>query len=1579
MLLRERCSADRRDRIKNTLLISVGVLIITILSPKSYRPVLVAIFTSSCLLLLLPLKKPSHERFTPASPVTYDDILELQHVATPSWQNNSNNSFLISTSATYWKSGSSGNFEVNVGPNQHWQSMWQIKGPYGVQPGSTVVQDGDIIRLQDVWSGRFLHCQTNKADFPSGSYIEVSTSTKSSADDNWKIAVSGGGALSSTSSLQLQHVSTGAWLHSLNSQILLYPDQAVTSQIVVATSTAAAESVWSIYRAESSANRAVRTYTDLNNAESVMDSYSPVGSLKQELILNSVNAKNLTGIIIPPGVMVDFYRGPNKAIFITRLTSGKYDNLNLGLSATQVIRPYCSISLWANCNFTGQSACLPLGYSKLSFFPQSWQISDGIVVKLFNAGTQLTISPSSNSAIMTPASNGPCPSTTMILDTTLSAISPEDCSQSCLKDLKCVAAEMSGANTCNLFVTGTGSTSLSASTAKNPFVGVWDSGVNVIQSGTTLSGVWTGASAKRPNVMVTLTGMNTAVFKFPDDASYNATVAGNKLTFSNNTSWNLISPAKISTPATSVYCSLKTPSFSNEVACSSTTNPSFSQITEVVAFPIGANIALFRDPIADPASQSTFNSPSVPSALPPIARQNLQCYLDSCVPESYTSGRIWKDISGNNRHFVWKTPPRFTRADGGFKTIDQAGAVAEGPPSSLFALRDGAQGYTIAFVVSSYKQQLTNASTMSFSDSNESPQGLSCTIPSADGNVYFDNTTVTGNRVAIKSTAFNPFQWNTVVLRRGTDNKLSIWSNGEKLSELTGSPAALLALGKSNVKLFNGHSGAARAFAVYNTALSDADVASLTSFLDTTHRSYKTALAQGCSAHLKQILPDLRISAGLVCLLDARNAASASPGSKVWLDLTNNNNDFTWLRAPVLKAGRFLSINANGTGLVGPPSDSFGISSAYTIFVAAKTNSLSTSRALHLTSSMPQADLALTTASKDGAMVINQSTTTASCPTTWQQYRVYTYRWSNTKSGGSVVSLFIDGWHQNDTTASGIPNFDSASIEIGGGVSNGFDWRADVGSLAIYNRALAAQEIKVMADWLNAAMYGSSTGPSKASLIPNTSIPTSGVCKNQTLGTTYYSKSQCLSPKANADGTFDTVDPATGGWCFTSAADPSSRGFCGQRAAFPIDNAVDKTSPVMSYTSARQFCEAKGGRLCNADEVCSQGPGGRPTVGFETLSKADCVAAGGVYDDKNQVCKAPDGTTPYYVPGQESYLPINDYNNAWMTIGSSDPNKMCQTYDEVTGSKPSWGTSTTPATGRQNIMCCATGASGLSECDLIKQKLDTVREQLAGNPDAATQVGLINTQRSLQTRYQQNCSFVPYQVAYDAYQTAESQASTVSANVKSEERDVDLQKGAVMALSGVVDASGKQYPDEDAAISARATSFPDGSFHAIGKVSDVKNQMSAVQNQIDAQKARLQACPANPVCPADKKDVKSPRLDAGKCDTHNLVTSVLRQPVVAQDPVMANRLRLALQPRNILQGTDIRKHKDYYKYVNAKHIKDCTSLPKDTGKTPKDFDITQYPGFVTNYVPLQSVDIGQVPPERLSDYNMLLGRGSVTR
>ena len=1386
--------------------------------------------------------------------------------------------------------------------------MWQIKRAFGYQPISTdssIVSDGDIVRLQDIWTGRYLHSQAVKADYPTGNFNEVSgfgSFTSDDANSNWKISISGGGQLVESSTLRFQHIATGNWLHSLNAQQLLYSNQNIASQIVLTSPTSTADSVWTVYRAESSAARAVRLYTDLNNAESAMDSYQVVGGMKQEIVLNdlrnNVSKKTLVGIIVPPGIMVDFYRGPNKTTFITRLTSGKYDNLNLGTIATTVLRPFCTISLWANCNYTGQSACLQYGYSKIPFFPQSWQVSDGVSVTLFNATTSQAIQPSSNSAVMTLAGTG-CTGGNRMISKTLTSTTSDACQQACLTDPSCIAMDQTGTLSCNLWTSGT-------------------------QTGT---------------VAPTASGTATST------------------------------------------CYSKTPSFSNEVACNSSTNSSFSQITEVVAYPLGANVALFRDPVNDPQSQASFDTPQVTSALPTTAIGNLQCYLDSCVPESYSGGRIWKDISGNNRHFVWKSPPRFVATEGSFKGIDRAGTVAVGPPSYSFALRDGSKGYTIAMVIASYKSAPTNSFTMSFADNSNDPRGLSCNAPAQDGNVYFNNTSASasGNLVTVNSTAFTSYRAVVLVVRRSTDNKLSIWVDGVKAAEVAASPLALLNLGKANVNIFNGVAGSARAFAVYNTGLSDSDVSTLTTFLNTSHSNYKRALAKGTSTSLQQGLPDLKITIGLKCLLDARSPKSASQGSTVWLDLTNNHNDFTWIGTPVLKAGRFVNVNQNGTGLTGPPSDSFGITTSYTIFVAAKTNNLSSSQSLRLTSDIGL-DLTLSNASKDGNMTVTQAGNASNCPTTWQQYCVYTYRWSNTKSSGSNISLFIDGWQQASAVAStSDPVFNGAAAQIGGSPATNLDWQADVGAIAVYDRALNDQEIKVMADWLNKPMYGSLTSSTK-NTIPNAPQPHGGVCVNQQIGSRYYSKSQCLSPKANADGTFDAVGPTEGGWCFTDPADNTSRAFCSKRADYSIDTAIDKTSPAMSYTSARQFCEAKGGRLCNADEICDSGPGGKPRVGFETLSKADCASAGGVYDTTNDVCRAPDGTTPYYVPGQESYLPVNDYNNAWMTIGTSDPTKMCRTIDNVTGTTPAWGQSTAAATGRQNILCCGTGASGLSECDQIKGRLETIAEELNNKPDAATQVALLNTKSQLQTRYQQTCSFVPYQSAYTAYQAAQQQQSVASAKVDDAQKMIDAQKTAALGLDGVVDSSGKQFLDSASAASAKATPFADGTFHADGQIPEVKNQMSAIQTQIDTQEARLKACPADPNCPAPKKSVATPPKSSDtKCNTQDLVSSLLKQPVLATNPTVGNRLRLALQPRNILKNTDIRTHKDYYKYVDSKNVKSCTSLPKDTGKTPADFDITKYPGFADNYVPLQSLDVSSVPSDRLSDYNMLIGSSNSSR
>ncbi len=73
---------------------------------------------------------------------------------------------------------------------------------------------------------------------------------------------------------------------------------------------------------------------------------------------------------------------------------------------------------------------------------------------------------------------------------------------------------------------------------------------------------------------------------------------------------------------------------------------------------------------------------------------------------------------------------------------------------------------------------------------------------------------------------------------------------------------------------------------------------------------------------------------------------------------------------------------------------------------------------------------------------------------------------------------------------------------------------------------------------------------------------------------------------------------------------------------------------------------------------------------------------------QEQICQ---GDTP--VPGTpegDYWLPTSDSDNSWVSIGTAYPDRTCKTHEQVTGSKPAWGTDRGPqsATGNPTLFRC---------------------------------------------------------------------------------------------------------------------------------------------------------------------------------------------------------------------------------------------------------------------------------------------------
>ena len=1396
-----------------------------------YRPRVAATVLVAVVILASLIGKRS-EGFdsTAAASANYGDFIEIQHVTTAA--RDPTTGFLVNSPASYWKTGSSMQISVNCADNQHWQSIWRLRGPASSQLPSGPVKDGDTIRLQERFTGRLLSGSgTTPADGPVGTaYTEVASLPGSSDDDttaNWVLQIVGGGVLGSNSTFSLKHAASGLTLLSTNYQRQLYASKPDTQQLVALTKAASADTAWSVHRVESSPG-AVRFYTDVNNAEAVMDAYVPVTTA--ENIITTPRA-SLIGLIVPEGYTVDLYASPNKGNYMASFSSGKYDALNLQLIKTTVIHPYCAATFWDSCNMTGQKACVGFGPAQLPFQPQSWTNEASSAVKLFTASADVT-----------------------------------------------------------------------------PPVG--------------------------------------------------------------------------------------------NMSCYSASGQGSSGVVAVAVYPTSSPTQLFRNS-KDASSLASFSVPAVQVGLP--SQTSIIVHLNGAVPQSYGgSGRIWRDISGNNHHFVWQNTPRW--CSGRFMTTDIDGQGAIGDPSNKLGLGTGVRGYTAAFVVSAY-MLADGGALCGLMDATGKPSAVSCIAGAADGSVTFANAinskgnngdlTLGKNRVQVASSpgAWDPFATSVVVCRRSSNSNgrlLSIWVNGKKQVEST-SPAADVEMGSGACSLFTSFKGSAQAFVLYSTDLSDTDIGTLGQALMSTWAACRQSIEVKSVATMKQVAPGVPVTQGLRCLLDARNPNSAMYGSALWRDVSGYGNHFTWTSSPNLSFGRFRQINTAGSGLSGPPSDSFdiGTSGGYTCFVAAQTNGLSQNQAFRLNSStnLQSRAVFMSPSWTDGNVYFDQggccsaNAQRVTAPSVWEQYSVMTIRRTPPVSSYldqsrlNKMAIFVNGALQTEGTAQAASAvFNRMPAEIGASTTENLDWKADVGGFALFNRALTDDEVMVMASWMNSSMQASNLTVAGTTDTDPTIKP--GPCIDTTGNTgQYFSRSQCVSKVANADGTFSPADTDGDGWCYTDAK--GGWGYC-RNPAIDTDSGYDR-SQSLAYADARSYCEAKGGRLCNYGELCDNGAGTRARVGYDTLNAADCAAVGGVTDTQSGRCgtSASGGKVPLYTPTSEQYAPVNDYNNAWVYLGNDDPSKLCRTVDQITGSTPSWGTTAQDLPYKRNLVCCDVGS--LSACDLLSQKIQTLNDQLGQTTNAGTVLSLTQQLNTLTTQQQQTCLTEPYAKAVADLNTYESQYTGVQSQVAQAQTAQQALSTQLYALASVVDSKGTTFANVADANANGGIPFPDGTFHPSGQISDVDASIGATQLAIQQQMARLRSCPPNATCPLPTKSAAQPVNPAATtCSPADLTNSLLSNPRLPASTLQ--QLRDALNPSSILAGTDIRRHQDFHTLVKASNVNSCDSLP-DGGVVQPDassFDITQYPGFKGNYQLLNTFPEDRIPADRMADYQRLTGQGTTT-
>lgn len=999
-------------------------------------------------------------------------------------------------------------------------------------------------------------------------------------------------------------------------------------------------------------------------------------------------------------------------------------------------------------------------------------------------------------------------------------------------------------------------------------------------------------------------------------------------------------------------------------SCSKTRNPTAIGMGEISAGSSTAYTSWLSRQKDDQSSLASFAIPRQDKIVPNIQNSKLEAYLHAGRPESYSGGRVWRDLSGNNRHFVWQTVPRVS--NGWFKSIDKNGTNATGPPANSFNLGTGNQGVTTLLVLQAWG--VGNGTGYSFPDVTGDSHGLSCHTPWGDGILYSDMSGATGNaRVSLPATSWDPSSNNVIVIRRSavkSGGKQSIWLNGKKVAE-SADRTPELRLGSQNVKLADTLKSHLQTFAIYSIDLKDDEILSLTTFARQEQMRIHGSYDQAVTDALAKDLPSFPVTKGLRCLLDARDPRSAQFGNRIWKDISGNGKDFTWATVPKIFNGRFVGIEQAGQSAVGPPADSFGIEpngGGYTILFVAKTNKTSQNQAFRFPGQSPNSrGIFCHPTWTDNNISFDQS---GCCEPNTQRVQIasqpgycvvacrktpsFAYNDTVLKPAGQDVmasdklqklAIFVNGIMKTEGSASAATtSLDYRAVEIGKSVYEAYDWQADVGGFAVYNRALSNEEILVVSAWMNSPYIG-------VKQMPNGSTDTSpniqpGVCVSKTYKGKTYSNNECLSMTAQSDGTYATVPPTGEGWCFTSDTDETKRGYCKKSSVVDREPKYDR-SKSLNYTQAMEQCESKGGRLCNKAELCDAGANSRPGVGYNTLSVDECKQVGGIYSESGKFCGTAEsrGQVPMYIPAGEQWAAVNDDANSWAYVGS-DVSKMCRTHDQLTGQKPSWGLNNSKPDLQKNVVCC--GINSTDKGTLLQNALKTAQQALAVANTAEEKQKYAARVQSLTDQLNKDVLRKPYLNVLSEYNSNQDAISMVNSNITRTKGDkADLQK-VLYGLRRYQDADSKNFTSQTEAQKQGKAFQQAPFFKPFGQAPKLESNIAQTQDLLQKEQKRFAACPGNPTCQAPSKQsagLQPPVQESGKCDATALKAALAQARTSPEN----RKLLATLYDSNVvLKDVDIRSFPDFYKYVRANNVQSCFKAG-------------------TQLKPLTSVAVAQVP------------------
>lgn len=676
----------------------------------------------------------------------------------------------------------------------------------------------------------------------------------------------------------------------------------------------------------------------------------------------------------------------------------------------------------------------------------------------------------------------------------------------------------------------------------------------------------------------------------------------------------------------------------------------------------------------------------------------------------------------------------------------------------------------------------------------------------------------------------------------------------------------------------NNFVGNIQIFMVYNVRLNDEDINSIIDLVNKNYINYLNTRDTIVKSTLHETIKNYPISTNrLRCYLSGMYSSSL----KVWKDLSGSGNDFEFKTEPKLLGNKYSKID-----MAGLPSNEIGLENGkngYTIFVYFRIRAGSGNIKLG-------SNNVITISNSN----VEYKDTIVNLGSLSKVMNVVCIK--KDKDG---ISTYLNGIQQNNNGSVTQDNiFDNTKVEFK--LEN-----IELGEFVIYSKSLSNPEIRLLSDWIRKPNYGSNkklTGE-----IDNRSFISSGLC----VSVGNYDFTDCISWK---DGSI--IDNNGKGFCYTSK-DKKKRGYCStKQERIDIDDKYKTES--MTWNQSNKYCESRGGRLCNSNELTLSGEGTYPRTTFGNLSEKECELMGGEY--KNGKCTL-NGET-MILPEKDLWTPVNDGINEWVAVASKDkPESIGKKYSVVNGNKPEWGENDSNEEYKRATLCC--GIKNLTRCEKVKLFERRYKELKEKETNEDNKSRYENQRKRYEDEYNRDCRQEKYFDAYNKLNNFKTTFDNLITRMNNATTDKNLLIRDLIELNSYVDEDGNKKLEK---VINGYDDLGNPKYKRYGKIPELIKEINKYNEGIKEEKERQKNCPKDMECTSQQvtevPDYNVMPLEIeGKCSSEDLRDALIDSR--ALDNKSYQDIKKILSTENILSNLDIKHYGKYHQYFEKDKAPSC--------------------------------------------------------